>query len=227
MRCSAPGRARTRWWCSRATTAASASPTPGRSSARRWTCSRAAFASRCSPRGRRSIPPGGVSAQLAITMDWVATFLAAAGVKAHPEYPLDGIDLAAVLRDPSAVGARELFWRMNHRKQRAARAGDWKYLSMDGYEYFFNLARDARERANLARVPRAARRAAGEVRRLGGDDAADPRGRRGEPDRRRRGHAEADRLAACGPADEDALPPLRAVRRGASGARRRTGRRAR
>jgi arylsulfatase A-like enzyme len=97
------------------------------------------------------IPRGGVSAQLAITMDWVATFLAAAGVKANPEYPLDGLDLAAVLRDPLAVDARELFWRMSHRKQRAARAGDWKYLTMDGYEYLFNLAQDARERANLAR----------------------------------------------------------------------------
>jgi len=97
------------------------------------------------------IPPGGVSAQLAITMDWVTTFFAAAGVKAHPEYPLDGIDLAPVLRDPSAARERELFWRMSHRRQRAVRSGDWKYLALDGYEYLFNLARDARERANLAR----------------------------------------------------------------------------
>jgi arylsulfatase A-like enzyme len=97
------------------------------------------------------IPAGGVTAQLAITMDWVATFFGAAGVKAHPEYPLDGIDLAPVLRNPSAAGARELFWRMSHRKQRAARSGDWKYLAMDGYEYLFNLAQDARERANVAK----------------------------------------------------------------------------
>jgi arylsulfatase A-like enzyme len=97
------------------------------------------------------IPPGGVTGQLAITMDWVATFFAAAGAKPHPEYPLDGIDLAPVLRNPSAAGARELFWRMSHRKQRAVRAGEWKYLSMDGYDYLFNLAQDARERANVAK----------------------------------------------------------------------------
>jgi arylsulfatase A-like enzyme len=84
-------------------------------------------------------------------MDWVATFFAAAGVKPHPEYPLDGIDLAPVLRDPLAAAPRELFWRMSHRKQRAVRAGDWKYLSMDGYDYLFDLAQDARERANVAR----------------------------------------------------------------------------
>jgi arylsulfatase A-like enzyme len=81
----------------------------------------------------------------------VATFFAAAGAKPHPEYPLDGIDLGAVLRDPAAAAPRELFWRMSHRRQRAVRAGDWKYLSMDGYDYLFNLAQDARERANVAR----------------------------------------------------------------------------
>ena len=96
------------------------------------------------------IRAGGVTAQLAITMDWVATFFAAAGAQPHPDYPLDGIDLAPVLRNPSAAGARELFWRMSHRKQRAVRSGEWKYLSMDGYDYLFNLARDARERANVA-----------------------------------------------------------------------------
>jgi arylsulfatase A-like enzyme len=94
---------------------------------------------------------GGVTPQLAITMDWVGTFFAAAGVKPHPEYPLDGIDLGRVLRDAAAAAPRELFWRMSHRRQRAVRAGEWKYLSMDGYDYLFNLAHDARERANVAK----------------------------------------------------------------------------
>jgi arylsulfatase A-like enzyme len=97
------------------------------------------------------IPPGGVTPQVAVTMDWVATFLAAAGVRPHPRYPLDGIDLAPVLRSPSASSPREVYWRMSHRGQRAVRAGDWKYLAMDGHEYLFDLARDARERANLVK----------------------------------------------------------------------------
>ena len=97
------------------------------------------------------IRPGGVTRQVAITMDWVATFLAAAGVRPHPDYPLDGIDLAPVLARPDAATPRTVFWRMKHRSQRAVRAGDWKYLVLDGHEFLFELARDARERANLAR----------------------------------------------------------------------------
>jgi arylsulfatase A-like enzyme len=39
---------------------------------------------------------------------------------------------------------------MKHRGQRALRAGDWKYLVVDGHEYLFNIPADERERANLA-----------------------------------------------------------------------------
>jgi hypothetical protein len=43
---------------------------------------------------------------------------------------------------------------MKFRKQRAMRSGDWKWLSLDGEEFLYDLARDARERANLgAREP--------------------------------------------------------------------------
>jgi len=41
---------------------------------------------------------------------------------------------------------------MNHRGQRALRAGAWKYLRVDGNDYLFNLADDERERANRAQV---------------------------------------------------------------------------
>jgi arylsulfatase A-like enzyme len=96
------------------------------------------------------IPPGRTSAQLCMTMDWSATLLALGGGQAHPDYPLDGVSLAGVLQDPSATFERPLYWRMNHRQQRALRSGDWKYLKVDDHEYLFNLAADARERANLA-----------------------------------------------------------------------------
>ena len=39
---------------------------------------------------------------------------------------------------------------MSHRQQRALRDGDWKYLSVDGHEYLFDLSADERERANRA-----------------------------------------------------------------------------
>ena len=94
---------------------------------------------------------GGATAQLAITMDWVATMLDAAGVAPHADYPLDGQSLRQVLDDPGATFARELFWRMKFRNQKALRAGDWKWLSLDGDEFLYDLSRDERERANLGR----------------------------------------------------------------------------
>ncbi|MDM0028457.1 sulfatase family protein [Variovorax saccharolyticus] len=94
---------------------------------------------------------GSVSEQQCLTMDWSATMLDAAGVQADPQYPLDGVSLLPVLRDPGKTFARPLHWRMNHRGQRALRDGDWKYLQVDGNEYLFNIPADERERANQAK----------------------------------------------------------------------------
>ncbi|CAN7346894.1 sulfatase-like hydrolase/transferase [Variovorax sp. LjRoot84] len=96
------------------------------------------------------IPAGGESAQHCMTMDWSATMLDAAGAKADPSYPLDGVSLLPVLRDATTSFRRPLHWRMNHRNQRALRDGDWKYLQVDGNEYLFNIPADERERANQA-----------------------------------------------------------------------------
>ncbi len=95
------------------------------------------------------IAPGGRSEQHCLTMDWSATMLAAAGVGAAANYPLDGVSLLPTLAAGSQF-ERPMFWRMNHRGQRAHRAGDYKYLQVDGNEYLFNISQDARERANLA-----------------------------------------------------------------------------
>jgi len=89
------------------------------------------------------LPAGETTDQLAIGMDWMATFLAAAGVSAHPDYPLDGVDLLNAPQD------RSLFWRMKFRDQKAVRRGDWKWISIEGNEFLFDLSRDARERANM------------------------------------------------------------------------------
>ena len=97
------------------------------------------------------IAPGQVSAQHCMTMDWSATVLDVAGARAHPEYPLDGVSLRGVLEKRGEPFARPLHWRMKHRGQRALREGDWKYLRVDGHDYLFNLANDARERANLGK----------------------------------------------------------------------------
>src|SRR5690606_35751141 len=89
------------------------------------------------------LPAGQTFDRLAMGMDWTATFLAAAGVSPHPDYPLDGVDLFG------EEVPRTLFWRMVYRNQRAARSGVWKYLSIDGAEFLYDLSRDQRERANM------------------------------------------------------------------------------
>ncbi len=103
-----------------------------------------------------AIAPGGISAQHCMTMDWTATMLDAAGVAPDARCPLDGVSLMPVLRDARHRFDRKLYWRMNHRGQRALRDGDWKYLRVDGNDYLFDLAADERERAN--RAPRESER---------------------------------------------------------------------
>ncbi|MEN9627937.1 MAG: hypothetical protein RJA10_1164 [Pseudomonadota bacterium] len=97
-----------------------------------------------------AIAPGGVTRQHCLTMDWSATLLALGGATPDPGHPLDGVSLEAVLRDPAATFERPLFWRMNHRGQRACRIGRHKYLRVDGHDYLFDIQADERERANLA-----------------------------------------------------------------------------
>jgi arylsulfatase A-like enzyme len=96
------------------------------------------------------IAAGTTSAQLCMTMDWSATMLDAANVAADPRFALDGVSLLDVLADPAHTFERPLYWRMNHRGQRAARRGNWKYLRVDGHDYLFDLDADERERANRA-----------------------------------------------------------------------------
>ncbi|KTT15780.1 sulfatase family protein [Pseudacidovorax intermedius] len=97
-----------------------------------------------------AIPAGMTSDQHCMTMDWSATMLALGGGAPPAGHTLDGVSLAAVLRDPQQRFERALYWRMNHRGQRALRRGPWKYLQVDGHEYLFDLRADERERANLA-----------------------------------------------------------------------------
>jgi arylsulfatase A-like enzyme len=98
------------------------------------------------------IASGAVSPTPVITMDWAATFLAAAGVDPHPDFPLDGVSLLPLLKDPMWRPPRDLFWRTAHRQQRALLRGHLKYLRVDGHDYLFDLARDERERANRAEL---------------------------------------------------------------------------
>jgi arylsulfatase A-like enzyme len=95
------------------------------------------------------IPAGRATEQVGISMDWVPTLLAAAGVAADPAYPLDGMNLAPQLTANAIPVPRKLFWRYHYNAQRAHRDGEMKYLRIAGNDFLFNVADDPLERANL------------------------------------------------------------------------------
>lgn len=90
-----------------------------------------------------------VSDQVTITMDWLPTLLAAVGTAPAPAYPSDGDNILPVLLGERAPYPRTLYWRYKAQAQRAVRDGDWKYVKINDNEFLFNVADDARERANL------------------------------------------------------------------------------
>jgi arylsulfatase A-like enzyme len=92
------------------------------------------------------IPAGQVSQQPVITMDWMATILAATRTSADAAYPLDGEDVMPVCTGRRPLYDRTLFWRTSERN--AARAGNWKYLKENGAEYLFDVVADPGEKSD-------------------------------------------------------------------------------
>ncbi len=92
------------------------------------------------------VPANRVTQQMAITMDWTATILAAAKTEAES---LDGIDLLPVLKGTSPLRDRTFFWRM--RNQDAAREGKWKFFRDGEARHLFNLSIDQHEQADFNR----------------------------------------------------------------------------
>ena len=95
------------------------------------------------------IPQGRTTDQVAITMDWFPTLLAAAGASHDPAFPPDGMNLLPMLTGNLPPVARKLFWRYKANAQRAARDGDYKYLKILDNTFLFNVVEDPMERANL------------------------------------------------------------------------------
>lgn len=95
--------------------------------------------------------PGSISEQVAITMDLVPTLLGAARTAAHPDYPLDGVDLHFAISG-GAPAPRKLYFRYLHLEQQAYRDGDWKFLKIGENTFLFNVVNDPMERANLKTI---------------------------------------------------------------------------
>jgi arylsulfatase A-like enzyme len=87
--------------------------------------------------------------QVAATVDWLPTLLAAAGSAPDPAFPSDGVNLLPVLTGAAPEIPRTLYWRYKSNDQAAVRDGNLKYLRLGGREHLFDIEADPRERAEL------------------------------------------------------------------------------
>ena len=95
------------------------------------------------------LPQGRTTDQVAITMDWMPTLLAAAVTAPDPSFTPDGMNLLPGLTQGGAPLPRRLFWRYKANAQRAMRDGDYKFLKILESTFLFNVVEDPMERANL------------------------------------------------------------------------------
>ena len=94
------------------------------------------------------VPANRVTPQMAITMDWTATMVAAAKVDASAGHTFDGIDLLPVLKGTGRVTDRTFFWRIYSRD--AVRDGKWKYVRDGEVRRLFDLSVDQHEQADFS-----------------------------------------------------------------------------
>ena len=94
------------------------------------------------------VPAGRTTDQVTVTMDWMATLLAAGGATADPAYPLDGVDLMPLLRGEPVHLNRTIFWRT--RREDAARRGQWKYLRTGDQDLLYDVVQDPGEASDRA-----------------------------------------------------------------------------
>ena len=93
------------------------------------------------------VPANRVTHQMAITMDWTASILAATETKPAQGYSLDGINLLPLIQAKEDVQDRTFFWRIYD--QDAVRQGKWKYVRIGDRRTLFDLSIDQREQADF------------------------------------------------------------------------------
>ena len=94
---------------------------------------------------------GTASDQPAITFDWSASIIAAAGATIPPQY--EGMNLFPILEGRAPQVERTFFWRSapnSNRTQQAVRLGDWKLVVDANHLLLFNLRTDIGERRDMA-----------------------------------------------------------------------------
>lgn len=93
----------------------------------------------------------GESQAVVSALDILPTALAASGVAAPQEPPLDGLNLLPILSGEVPPPPRDLFWCNSAAEGWwAIRSGDWKLVNEKGRTGLFDLAKDPAEANNLA-----------------------------------------------------------------------------
>lgn len=95
------------------------------------------------------VPTNRVTQQMAITMDWTTTMLAAAQTDVAARQSLDGIDLLPVIKGTRPVSDRTFFWRIG--TQDAVRDGKWKFFRKGEVRRLFDLSVDQHEQADFSK----------------------------------------------------------------------------
>ncbi len=95
----------------------------------------------------------GESQAVVSSLDILPTALAAAGVPAPTDKPLDGLNLLPILRGETPAPTRNLFWCSGSDEGWwAVRSGDWKLVAQKATVELFDLGKDISEKTDLAKT---------------------------------------------------------------------------
>jgi len=95
----------------------------------------------------------GESQAVVSSLDVLPTALAAAGLPAPADKPLDGINLIPILRGETPAPTRKLFWASGSDEGWwAIRSGDWKLVAQKAKVELFDLSKDVSEKTDLAKT---------------------------------------------------------------------------
>lgn len=92
----------------------------------------------------------GTTPAMAMTADFMPTFIAISGVKAPAGLKLDGVDLSGHLLRGETLAPRTFFWRESQEK--AVRQGPWKLIEGGAAPGLYHLERDPGETTDLSKI---------------------------------------------------------------------------
>lgn len=95
------------------------------------------------------LPAGTTSDEFLTSLEVFPTLLAATGLDAPKNVPLDGFDMLPVLKDEATSQRETMFWE--RRSNRAARVGRYKWIESDRGGGLFDLETDLGEKHDLSK----------------------------------------------------------------------------